>query len=186
MLDNLGELTSEDRSKYTQMMTSCYVDGYVGLMHRSPGGFGGLQAHDDYIGAVLNSPLIAHDVYEYGSRNFWIYNNESPSSKSLRSWFGRFPDFVAHIYRASGKKSPIFNELFDLVSIIFGNVNTSSTAVLKWCKFQTANSLLSKLAKKIFEKKINNKYGSMANMFAAEFGSDHPFVQYFLMTDKGV
>ena len=72
-----------------------------GLFNRHPGENGRSIDHDDYVGLILSSKLfneswIANDIYRYGQKHFYSYDNKTMKFNLLEM---RQP-FDVHLYRA--------------------------------------------------------------------------------------
>lgn len=84
------------------------------------------QEHDDYIGLTTaaflsGNPDIAYDVYDYGYRNWWVYDSQNTAQswlEKLRFWHARFPGIVAHYKICAGVKLGAFDKLLFIISFL--------------------------------------------------------------------
>jgi hypothetical protein len=82
-LDTLMQFRGErlDRELVWQHFLRCEVEGEPGLFHRWPGGYGGMNSHDEIMGAAYFDPRIADRILRRLDRKFGDFNNtgEKPS-----------------------------------------------------------------------------------------------------------
>lgn len=185
-----GECTAEDVDRFCMAVTPCWKDDELGnpipgLLERNDKR-NELQAHDDYRGVCVASLLLntphAKAVEAYGSSHFWCFNNAHPGRIGFRSWFGRFAGFPG-LVRLCSRKSPGPLQAFLLGSDIFADSQSKAAdpKILAWlsviaAKFSAQANCLDAISH--WENKIAFEFGSINQVFAESFGTEHPFAAY--------
>lgn len=108
-----------------------------GLFHRSPNKTQELQGDDDYIGVCAASKLMdapfAREILKYGRKHRWSFNNLEPGKWTPRTWFGRKPQFVAHVMFSACQMPPLYLRLLWCASLLLSGLSRSSTGwMLSW------------------------------------------------------
>lgn len=115
----LGVIKHEG-SDFRKICRSCYI--LPGLLGRCPTSLVEGTRIDDIVSVATASQLldttIIEDIYEYGSRNYWVYRGPN-ERRSLKSWMGRFPGFVAHLEYCQYKNPFILKRIGWIFSILW-------------------------------------------------------------------
>lgn len=117
---NIAELLGEiqfpyDKERFEQVVRLHYLDGFPGILNRSPGDNSYKQAHDDYIGVVsaaqlLGSP-VAKEILEALQKADWDGENQNPTIWEPASWFTIRPGVVAHVKMAASVAPSFLEQL---------------------------------------------------------------------------
>jgi hypothetical protein len=189
ILYQLGEITSEDVSRFCQTVQPCMKE--YGLLKRSPTKTD-LESRDDYVGVCAASFLMhtshAEMILKYGSEHNWSYNNEpmpfqigSPFAwirHKWSAWHGKFVGIPA-FYRCSSKE-PLSN-LDEWLLTQHIKLDTKSddisgkmmTLLMSW----VARGPKIDPALALWRKKFNDTYGTVGKMLSIPFGENHPFAR---------
>lgn len=181
------ESKQEHMMDFMQTIRSCEVEinkvPIRGLYNRGPRKLGDKAAHDDRrclsaVSSVLNLPF-AREIYDYGKRNFWSFNNLNPNHFSLRDCDIRFAGVVPS-YRLNASKD--FLPLED-VSICSGLLLSALSKkpgqkIIWWLQVEAFT------VRGLFESQVGywwqcleSQYGSMGEVFAAYYENPkHPYV----------
>lgn len=169
-------------------LAGCQVE--AGLFKRAPTKYD-QEGIDDYIGIstacyVLKTREVI-DIYNYGKANDWVFNNVVPGKFSFSSWFGRFPQFVAHLHYCAGVEPSFFLRLYLAGSIFLSALapkNHHDQRTLSWLMIQACygKSKMIDLAAKFWYKRLNSLFpGGMREVFKDYFqNADHPLSKYFI------
>ena len=145
-------ITEADKQKFSLVVDSCKVERFGWLLHRSPVKTD-LNSHDDYTGVaaafkIIGMPFHSASMLRDFKQRKWFLDNELPYDPRWKSWLGRMPDFVAHIYEAGGESAPFFNGIYR--DICFNiTPKTNDAWMLRYLKAKTSKS---KHAAKFLEK----------------------------------
>lgn len=166
-----------------------------GILQRHPGGGGGQQGPDDYIGFLVamyhlinpystnGSWAVVDLMLHYAESNWWFMNNLNPGAKTLDSFMGRFPAVRALMYWAAGERPSLFVRLLVALTLAFsGKKGNTDSWVLAWMTAQVATKecWMSKLAYKLFTKRLLNTYpNGMKDVVTPYFEPLHPLAKYW-------
>lgn len=193
LLELRQEVVYDDMSAWRASLRTQQVifDGkYVpGLYSRSIWKRNELQAHDDYIGIAAVSKLYdggrtAREIIMYGSVNWNCWNNLAPFTSTFTTWFGRHPQFIAHLKFASGMRVGIFNTLTWCLGTFFGSFapRTNTTAwMLNYLYVKTASkdNIFVRLVTKFFFHMLRKRFPKgMNEVFTEMVGDGHPLSYY--------
>lgn len=141
--------------------------------------------HDDLIGLTcfaLTMELPIHkSIVDFGIRNHWVMTNTGKWYWDACLWFK--PWQVAYYKHSVGYKVNIFERFFYGMSLFLGSFFKSgmSNEIINLMMSITDNDRLSKFeqyAVKRMLRKIEKKWNGIGNLFAAYYGSNHPFAVY--------
>lgn len=172
-------------SNNADLVTATYRDAMVepGLISRGSHKPHDFEAFDDYVGLVAASAgsyefQAAIDVYEYGKKNFWFYDNVGlPWNLKKKAWHARMPGVIQHYKLAARQKLNFFDRIWWAIGVAFNG--GESGIQMAWLM---ANVYRNQPRKYIFcdwavsrlYKKIGDYPNEMGGVFAKYFkGEDH-------------
>lgn len=101
----------EDKERFERVVRNHYLEGFPGILNRSPGDNSYKQAHDDYIGIVSAAQLlgssIAGEILKALQNADWDGENQNPTIWEPASWFSIRPGVVAHVKMAASTKDEV-------------------------------------------------------------------------------
>lgn len=178
LLHMLDDLDEDTECNFVKAIRACEVE--PGLFDRNPGRTDS-EAHDDYIGVAAASYFcvmgFAHDIWLYGEKHFYCWNNQDPGKFSLSHFDARFIGLMPFYRIAAGQKL-WFARKWELAFAINENAKdtTASDKILMWLETRVAKD------RGLCLKEISNwdaalikQFGSLEGLFAQYFGKDHPF-----------
>lgn len=183
-----------DFDNFNLVVRAHYLDGFPGILNRSPGDTSYKQAHDDYIpiaaaAQLLDSP-IAKEILKALQDADWDGENQQPTIWNPSSWFTIRAGVVAHIKMCAGETP----KLLDMITWYFRVTDVAgydfkkdgaSGPLLVWhyikayerykAKTKRNHWLLDK-AMKIWYSKLEEKepVKLMGSAFECYFGATHP------------
>lgn len=182
----LEEPTVGERDEFIRLVDSCSVekDGklYTGVYHRNPGQSDNLNGHDDIAlvsaaSAKLNT-IHKFQIYVHGKDYNWSYNNVDPEKWTFRSWHYRHFNVITQYYRSVGLSRNLLWNFLELLTIIFMGGYVPAH-LMTWARLKTSpKTWYYNLLRRLWIKRITQKYGSVRNMFAEHFGNDHALTQF--------
>jgi hypothetical protein len=182
----LEDVTVGERDEFIRLVDSCSVEKngtkYTGVYHRNPGQADNLNGHDDVslvsaASAKLDT-LHKEQIYCHGKDYNWSYNNTDPAKWTFRSWHFRHPNVITQYYRSVGMSRNIFWNIVEFLTIIFIGTYVPGH-MMTWARLKTSpKTWYYNILKRIWIKRITSKYGSIRNMFADHFGTEHPLVKF--------
>ena len=184
----LQETTDADTAHFQESVKRCYVEDHKGLLNRNPKR-PDHESHDDYIGVVVASLLLGTrnkcDVWSYGKRNFWVFDNRLPERLftlgAVSSWHGRFPLQLALYHYACSENPGIFLKLLARAALYLSTFEKKSNAEA-WAR----NWLIVQALKKVgalksavhhWEIEFMRRYMSLSCCLQLAFGHQHPFAK---------
>jgi hypothetical protein len=146
------------------------------------------EGADDYVGLVAAAHMlggsaqsIAHQVWEYGNKNAWTYQN-TPRDAGLHAFLGR-PWFVAHFSYCAGEAAdPISETAWGTKMALGARKGHASDVALEWlmihCLPMSAGATAKAGAALWVHKFKNNWPGGIGQVMEAYFQTkDHPLVR---------
>lgn len=105
-------VTFNDKSEFLDKLYFCQTSVASCILKRSPTKTD-QNGWDDYIAVLsalhMNDMLgTTHEFLVKGKEYKFNFNNETPNKFTFKSWFGRSPRFVAHMYFCAEKEPNIF------------------------------------------------------------------------------
>jgi len=150
-----------------------------GLLTRGRHKFEDRQAHDDYYGMIFAAHItgqfkIVSEIYGYGKKHFWFYDNVGTTGfDKIRTFFGRFPGFVANLKLAHRVKLSLWDQLLWAISVVGFSSESGIQMNFLMCEVyrtQPYNYWLLDKAVKQFEAKIAKQYPNlMGSVFQAYY-----------------
>src|SRR3990167_3749049 len=143
-----GILTDSDKSRFESTMK--LLTKKTGLYHKNPGRVWRNSTHDDYIGIVSGSILFgtnhAKEVEDYGSKNFYYYNNTT-DNKFRFKYFRQGSD-VAFYKICAGKIPNPISYLWMAIRILLSSKtkidSNDSGRMLSWLKLRAMEKAFDK------------------------------------------
>ncbi len=181
------EITIDDKFWFQDMYNDCLVE--PGLTDRGSHKRGDRETHDNPIGLAYASCVTGDfkaciEIYAYGKKHWWFYNNAKLTGLILRkTWHGRMPGFVQHLKLGLRKKLNWFDQLWWYLAVAFNRGESGlqlSFIMIDMYKIQPYKySLLDKAVKR-FESSVRRKYPRlMGDVFEIYFKKPaHPFAKY--------
>lgn len=176
------ELGAVDCLRYNNAIKGCEVTS--GVYNKNPHR-PDLISPDEYVGIVTGSYFCSLeyclDVYNFGDKNDWCFDNTKPGNKALNVWHGRFPGRIAFYSLAAGIGLSFYESL-SLNSAIQDSINRRtddvSPQLLMWCITRVCkhNKILPVDVQE-WEDSIVKSYGSVSEMFGRYFPKGHPFIE---------
>lgn len=191
LLDLRGELLHpKDPADFMAVLLSCQNE--PGLFNRSPV-HPDQEAPDDYLGLVLASEVLrlpyAMDIWAYGDRNHFVYNNVRPGKFTWTAWFGRMPQVVAHFQWCAGFTPALWRRLWWCGAVAtagFRGKGGEDAWILSWLltriiEREHVGDSLERMAIKIWRWRLKRAYpGGMKGVFSRYFGPEHPIAKYWV------
>lgn len=127
-----GWINEFDRKDYLKTISKCEVIQHSWCLKRSPIK-DDLNSFDDYIGLssclyLCNLPFSAKSFLRKMKEVNFVCNNEQYNKFTFRSWLGRNPKFVAHVYNCGGEKPSLFHGFYQDMSFRASALFNSKTA----------------------------------------------------------
>ena len=120
---------------------------------------------------------FVNDIYQYGDKHFFVYDNEDPGTCSMKRCHGRFPGLIG-FYRLCNNMAPgNIQTLLLEIKIKRGVGDYVSGTILEWLMVQVMKRQSSRFNEAIekWEKSLSAKYSSLGELFSKYFGLEHPF-----------
>lgn len=188
MLEHFGLIDESDRSRFHKTIKACEV--VPGVYNRNPGR-SDREAYDDYTGVVVGSDAlgltdITRDVYEYGIKHQWCFDNTKPGESSYLpnwAWHGRFIGQVP-MYIVAAREPTCLMDRVQLSGKLFLNrtlgLNGDSGSRIQ-CYLAAslcANRGVCVDAAGAYFKWAHDRYLSLGNMFSYYFPYNHPISRF--------
>lgn len=191
----------EDSELWELRMNSCMLQ--PGLLSRAPNDHG-QEGPDDVLGflgaaKVLNRPILAQQMLNYGYKHLGWFNNEIPGSLKKLDGSGinwqafqwRQLQILGATWGAAGKLSwykfwQFPTMFYTAMSIALSCINTPLSAadprILSWCLIKaTSDSLMCRLAAKLWTKRLMKDFpNGMKDVFTLYFPENHPLRIYMV------
>jgi hypothetical protein len=160
-------------------MSKCQIK--PGLFRRSPYNHD-MNSFDDLIGVCAVDQMWAVDVFDYGESHRWCFNNVVPGVWNWKAWLGRNPAFVAHVMYCAGMTPHLFLTLawcFSVATAGLLNKNNQDAWTLSAMMIvgNRKPNFLTRLAERIYKKRLKKHFLCLGNVFRDYFGHDHPIAE---------
>lgn len=192
ILKELSDLQLVDATQLKEVYAHCSVER--GLIDRGKDNLS-LETQDDYYGllgaAQVVVPTIAFDIYYYGKRNWWVFDNMHLTG--LSNWFkcclGRFPGFVGHAKFCAYEPLNIWDKFYWSLGMVLGGLGSkknTSGRQLEWCMLKAYNNQLQRhfmcsLAATFWMWRLRANYPNlMGDVFESFYYKDHPFSKWMM------
>lgn len=146
-------------------------------------------SQDEMIGLVSffydnNMQKELNEIYEYGKKTFWSYDNRCPNEFTFRGFQARFL-YAVPLYKIAAKRSVgLFGQILFCIDCIISTrykYETTNQKLLYWTMSDVVldkGPWLMRKAMSYFGKKMNQMYGSVGGMMEVYFGAHHPFTSF--------
>lgn len=107
-----------------------------GILRRGPGSTVFCPAEDHYAfwaGLFLNGDEGASELISYGWKHLWFIGPKTWKDIP-RSWFGRFPGLIAHLYYCAGKRPNFILRFFWRLAVTHGD--SQDSFMQRWAMIQ--------------------------------------------------
>lgn len=122
ILSRNGLVEDTDRFKLQNAVNAYWKES--GLLNRKPND-PWYQAFDDYefvchAAHMIGLTQIPEQIVQYGRKHWWYFNNTPDQTLRGKNFFGRLPNFVAHVKICSGRKPNLFERLYWCLGLYMG------------------------------------------------------------------
>lgn len=174
LLDHLGD----PAEPYLSFLVKESDSGLPGLIRRSSQNTD-LESFSDYIGYCAVHREMAYRVYRYGIDHYWVFNNVKPGGFSWKAWLGRSPAFVAHVKASAGLRLGLLSQLAWCFTVLCAGISRDSWILSGlMCLGARRKSWLMSWASKVYQTRLNRRFGDLGTVFGAYFGNpNHPLAK---------
>lgn len=185
LLYKLDSLTERVINQFYNAATSLMRE--PGLMNRNPGRTDSLNSHDNTTSVCAVSAMLKKDihtqVYEYGRKHGYFYNNVDPGKKVLRSW--RQPSSIAFHKLICGYSPSLVESIWLTLSNYVNAWQTTfrtSEHMLQWMMLESIKAKKLELPRYL-KASMDEWYlqlkrkGGMSEIFSRYFIDTHPIVR---------
>ena len=183
-------ITEEDRDEFARIVRS--LQAAPGLINRNPpDGFHNDQdGADDYVGLaaaahMIGRQAIANEIWDYGNRHLWNYNNVDPNGSINEHSFINRPWWVAHFSHCAGQAADAISETaWGAKMAAGGGRGNPGEIALEWfmmhCLPERAGATAKAGAALWIRHFRKNWPGGMKQVMAAYFATtpSHPLILY--------
>lgn len=183
-----GEVSNQMQADFQLCYLSSVVKNYPGLVHRGPRKVEELIAHDDLLGLCvaswsLDNGIIATYALSHIKKKAGCYDNLNPDKWSFRSLLVRHSVVLPLLRSCSNTEMGCLENCLACFTLISGSLSSSPRGrILDWMLFST---LKNSKDNSVLRAMNSWKHGlfkhfpkGMRDVFAAYYGTDHPFVEY--------
>lgn len=184
---------------FRRVVKSCWKDGIVGLLNRSPT-HRDQEGPDDLIAVAAADSWVAYCILDYGKNEparigpmklRYFYNNVRPGTcyhrdgKRLNwsAWLGRQPQVVAHLHWCAGKRPPLWMRVWWCLVIGFTGILEPRSEdawrlsrILVWSA-SLRGGWMERVAIRIWARRLLKHWpGGMPEVKRSYFSFEHPLV----------